>query len=98
MVAFYFWLYCWNYTLENFSIQLISPKGPASTAAPGFVYGIIISLFLLFNCFAIVQFLQYRAKGKWTNYLRGEKTYIILSFVVESLLAWQIFAGALAAK
>jgi hypothetical protein len=81
-----------------FTIQLISPKGPSGATAPGFVYGIVISLFLLFNCFAIVQFLQYRAKGKWANYLRGEKAYIILSFVAKSLLAWQIFAGTLAAK
>ena len=26
----------------------------------------------------------------------GERTYIILSFVAKSLLAWQVFAGALA--
>ena len=81
-----------------FTVQLFSPKGPASATAPGFVYGIVISLFVLFNCFAIVQFLQYKAKGKWAKYLRGEKTYVILSFVAKSLLAWQIFAGALAAK
>jgi hypothetical protein len=81
-----------------FAIQLITPKGPTSATAPGFVYGIVISLFVLFNCFAVVQLLQYRAKGKWVDYLRGEKTYIILSFVAKSLLAWQIFAGALAAK
>ena len=81
-----------------FTVQLVSPKGPVSATAPGFVYGIVISLFVLFNCFAIVQFLQYRAKGKWANYLRGEKAYVILSFVAKSLLAWQIFAGALAAK
>jgi hypothetical protein len=28
--------------------------------------------------------------------LHGERTYIILSFVAKSLLAWQVFAGALA--
>jgi hypothetical protein len=81
-----------------FAVQLITPKNPSSVRAPGFVYGIVFSLFLLFNCFAIVQFLQYRAKGKWANYLRGEKAYIILSFVAKSLLAWQIFAGTLAAN
>ena len=81
-----------------FTIQLISPMNPSSVRAPGFVYGIVISLFILFNCFALVQFLQYRAKGKWANYLRGEKAYIILSFVAKSLLAWQIFAGTLAGK
>lgn len=75
--------------------QLLSPGGPAGATAPGFVYGIVISLFILFNCFALVQYRQYRAKGKWANYLRGEKTYIILSFTAKSLLAWQIFAATL---
>lgn len=42
--------------------------------------------------------LQHRANGKWANYLRGERTYIVLSFVAKSLLAWQIFASTLAAK
>lgn len=79
-----------------FAIALIGPKAPPASSPPGFVYGIVVSLFLLFNCFAIVQFKQYRAKGKWANYLRGEKAYIVLSFVAKSLLAWQIFAGTLA--
>ena len=43
-----------------------------------------------------MQWLQYRAKGKWADYLRGERTYIVLSFVAKSLLAWQVFSGALA--
>ena len=76
-------------------IQLLTPNGPAGTSAPGFVYGIVISLFVFFNCFALVQYLQYRAKGKWANYLRGEKAYIILSFTAKSALAWQIFAATL---
>ncbi|MGA1098729.1 MAG: hypothetical protein ACO3T9_07735, partial [Ilumatobacteraceae bacterium] len=28
--------------------------------------------------------------------LRGERTYIILSLVAKSLLAWQVFSGSLA--
>lgn len=76
-------------------IQLITPGGPSNVSAPGFVYGIVVSLFLLFNCFAVVQYKQYRAKGKWVSYLRGEKAYIVLSFVAKSLLAWQIFASTL---
>lgn len=76
-------------------VQLIAPGNPSDTTPPGFVYGIVFSIFVLFNSFAIVQFLQYRAKGKWRNYLRGEKTYIVLSFVAKSLLAWQIFANTL---
>lgn len=62
---------------------------------PGFVYGIFVSLFLFFNCFAITQLLQYRAKGKWADYLRGERSYIVLSLLAKSALAWQIFANVL---
>jgi len=69
--------------------------GPGNTKAPAFVYGIFISLFILFNTFAVVQFLQYKKVGKWAQYLRGEKTYITLSLVAKSALAWQIFASTL---
>ena len=62
---------------------------------PGFVYGILVTIFLLFNCFAIVQWLQYRGRGKWADYVRGEVAYIVLSFVAKSALAWQIFANTL---
>ena len=78
------------------AINLVSPKGPTDATAPGFVYGIVVSLFILFNCFAIVQWKQYKAKGKWANYLHGERIYIVLSLVAKSLLAWQVFSGALA--
>ena len=74
---------------------LVSPGSSSDATAPAFVYGIVISLFLLFNCFAIVQWLQYKQIGKWADYLAGEKTYITLSFVAKSLLAWQIFGGTL---
>ena len=44
----------------------------------------------------IHQWLQYRQIGPWRRYLTGERTYIVLSFVAKSALAWQIYAGALA--
>jgi hypothetical protein len=50
----------------------------------------------LFNSFALVQWKQYKAQGKWANYLYGERAYIVLSLVAKSALAWQIFSGALA--
>ena len=62
---------------------------------PGFVYGIIVSLFVFFNSFAINQWLQYKQVGRWKNYLTGERTYIVLSLVAKSLLAWQVFANVL---
>ena len=76
---------------------VLSIGGPADTSAPAFVYGIVISIFLFFNSFALVQWLQYKKVGKWSEYLRGERTYITLSLVAKSALAWQIFASTLAA-
>ncbi|MBJ7459399.1 MAG: heliorhodopsin HeR [Thermoleophilaceae bacterium] len=64
---------------------------------PGFVYGIVASLFVLFMSFGVNQWLQYRQIGPWRDYLFGEKAYLVLSLVAKSLLAWQIFGGSLAA-
>jgi hypothetical protein len=75
----------------------LSIGGPADTSAPAFVYAIVISIFIFFNSFALVQWLQYKKVGKWSDYIRGEKTYITLSLVAKSALAWQIFASTLAA-
>jgi hypothetical protein len=58
---------------------------------PGFVYGIIASLFVFFNCFAINMILQYKKVGPWRDYLFGEKVYILLSLTAKALLAWQVF-------
>jgi hypothetical protein len=73
---------------------LLSPG--SSSEPPGFVYGVVISLFVFFNSFALVQWLQYKQIGRFRDYLVGERTYITLSFVAKSVLAWQIFAGVLA--
>ena len=62
---------------------------------PGFVYGIYGSMFVFFAGFAVNMYLQYTKKGKWANYYYGEGGYMILSLVAKSLLAWQVFAGAL---
>lgn len=68
----------------------------AGDDVPGFVYGIFVSIFVLFNAFAVNQWLQYRANGRWRDYLYGERVYIVLSFVAKTLLAWQLFANVLA--
>jgi hypothetical protein len=68
---------------------------PADAGIPAFVYAIIASLFVAFNIFAITMVLQYRKIGRWRDYLYGEKTYMILSLVAKSLLAWQVWSGTL---
>ncbi|MEO8696201.1 MAG: heliorhodopsin HeR [Acidimicrobiales bacterium] len=94
-----FWFGCFAGAIPWIAtaLNVFSPKGPPEATVPGFVYGIVISLFILFNCFALVQWKQYHAKGKWADYLYGERRYVVLSFVAKSVLAWQVFAGALAA-
>lgn len=76
-------------------VYLLSPGTAAQP--PGFVYGIYVSLFLFFNAFAVNMWLQYRRKGKWADYVYGERAYMGLSLVAKSLLAWQVFSGTLAA-
>jgi len=73
--------------------QLASPGSPDNP--PSFAYWIFFSIFIFFNIFALNQYLQYKKIGKWSDYLYGERSYIILSFVAKSLLAWQVFAGTL---
>lgn len=70
-------------------IYILSPTTEAQ--APGFVYGIFVSLFAFFNVFALNQVLQYRQSGPWRNYLFGERAYIVLSLTAKSALAWQVF-------
>ncbi|NBX23139.1 MAG: hypothetical protein EBR52_03300 [Microbacteriaceae bacterium] len=82
------WIIIMVYTLQ--------PGSTNAVEVPGFVIGIIISLFVFFNTFAVNQALQYRQVGGWKSYLRGERMYITLSLVAKSVLAWQVFSGALA--
>lgn len=69
--------------------------GDGDNRAPDFVYWIFLSLFIFFNSFAINMVLQYKKTGKWKDYLFGEYTYIMLSLIAKSLLAWQVWAGTL---
>ncbi|HEX6195618.1 MAG TPA: heliorhodopsin HeR [Jiangellaceae bacterium] len=77
-------------------IYVVAPGSTTDAEPPGFVYAIIISLFVFFNIFALNQWLQYKAVGRWRDYLVGERAYITLSLVAKSALAWQVFGGTLA--
>ncbi len=65
----------------------------SGSSVPTFVYFIFPILAAFFNIFAINMVLQYRAKGKWADYLYGERVYIILSLTAKSALAWLVFGG-----
>lgn len=77
------------------TIQLLRSQSETGSV-PGFVYGIFFSLLVLFSLFAVNMWLQYRQIGPWRSYLFGERSYIVLSLIAKSALAWQVYAGALA--
>lgn len=62
---------------------------------PGFVWVIVFALFAFYFSFGLNQWLQFKRIGKWANYFRGETTYVVLSLVAKSLLAWLVFANTL---
>ena len=62
---------------------------------PWFVWAIVGTYFVAFNTFPVNMILQYKKVGKWSNYLYGERTYIVLSLVAKSILAWLVLFGAM---
>jgi hypothetical protein len=95
------WLSFWFGTFAGIipwvivALYVLTP-GVDGPTPPGFVYGIVISLFLFFNVFAVNMWLQYHKVGRWADYLFGEKAYILLSLTAKSLLAWWVFSAVLA--
>ena len=85
----------WIVIVVYFIMSVVSADAQGGKM-PGFVYGIIASLFVFFNIFAVNMVLQYKKVGPWKDYLFGERMYIVLSLVAKTLLAWQVFAGVLA--
>lgn len=78
-----------------FAIYVTGANVYGSGGIPTFVYFIYASMFIFFNSFAINMYLQYKKTGKWADYLYGERTYMILSLVAKTALAWQVFFGSL---
>lgn len=90
-----FWLGCAIGVVPWIAIglYLVGPGSPGGP--PGFVYAIYASIFVFFNVFALNMAAQYARIGRWSDYVFGEKAYILLSLVAKSALAWQVFAGTL---
>jgi Heliorhodopsin len=92
-----FWFGCFAGIIPWIAVVIyVASPGLVGPAPPGFVYGIIASLFVFFNIFAVNMVLQYKKVGPWRDYLVGEKVYIILSLTAKALLAWQVFSATLA--
>ncbi|MFB6120341.1 MAG: heliorhodopsin HeR [Halobacteriaceae archaeon] len=76
-------------------VSLAGSVTAAGADVPDFVLYIYVSLFLFFNLFAANMVLQYWGVWRWEDSLFGERAYVVLSLVAKSLLAWQVFFGAL---
>jgi hypothetical protein len=93
-----FWFGCFAGVVPWIAIAIYVWAPGLRVSPPGFVYGIIASLFVFFNCFAVNMVLQYKKVGPWRDYLFGEKVYILLSLTAKALLAWQVFFPVLASS
>ena len=63
--------------------------------APAFVYAIFVSLFILFNRFAVNMASHFRRPGPWRDVVFSVKAYLVTSLAAKSALALQVFAGTL---
>ena len=88
-----FWFGCLAGTVPWVAIWWYLLGGP--TEPPGFVYAITVTQLVLFTAFGVNQWLQYAQVGRWRSYVFGERTYIVLSIVAKSLLAWIVYANVL---
>lgn len=92
-----FWFGCFAGAVPWIAITIAIAGSEIRTGdVPGFVFGIFVSLFILYNAFAVNMALQYKGVGRWRSYAFGEAGYIVLSLTAKSLLAWQVFFPVLA--
>lgn len=79
------------------AVGLVLVRAEMMADVPGFVYGIYISLLVLFFSFAVNMWRHYRRVSRGVvTVVQTERIYLVLSLVAKSLLAWQIFASTLA--
>lgn len=76
-------------------LYMTGATAEATAQTPWFVWAIVGSYFIAFNTFPVNMVLQYLQKGKFANYLYGERGYIVLSLVAKTVLAWLVLVGAL---
>lgn len=62
---------------------------------PGYVYGIYASTLFFVLAIGAVTHLRIIRRGRWANTLNVERALMILGFLGASIVAWQMFAGAL---
>lgn len=62
---------------------------------PSSVYIMYATTFLLLSCWLLAMRFRNGERGRWTDIVYAEKMCMFLAIAVGTVLAWQIFAGAL---
>ncbi|HKR82147.1 MAG TPA: heliorhodopsin HeR [Candidatus Saccharimonadales bacterium] len=78
-----------------FIVYAVSTSIYGGTHLLAYVYGLFGTLVLTFAGLGANYFLQRQGKGRWADYLFGERVYTIINVTAKTALAWQIFAGLL---
>lgn len=68
--------------------------GTSTVSASGVGLPLLLSTMIFGGLFSLNQWLQYHQIGAWSDHLYGERTYLVLSMLAKSALAWQIVAGS----
>lgn len=93
MVAYgIIWVY---YGIANYQGSQLDPP----RSAPDIVHAVVITLFVLFNFFGVVQLTQFCCKGDncWYRWIgaEAELSYVMGSLISKTLLGWLIYAQVL---
>lgn len=64
-------------------------------AIPDFLWGVYITTALFFVAVGLLTHFYAIRRGAWADVYRTERAYAVIGFVGASMVAWQIFAGAL---
>ena len=91
-------LWSFNRTIHQIGCDAEAVLGRDETPLPVFVYFIVISQFMLFCSFGLVQILSFRGMCDTENPQRSigvltEFRYVVLSLTAKSVLGWVIFAN-----
>jgi hypothetical protein len=54
-----------------------------------------VTTLILFCCWLLAAHFRVTKRGKWVDTLYAEKMYMFLTLATGTVLAWQIFAGAI---
>lgn len=62
---------------------------------PDFVYYVYASVVLLLAAGMLANYFRLKLRGKWADTVYTEQMFMFLGFLTASVVAWQIYAGAL---